>query len=171
MSDVLPPNATPLERELEETTERLTAVSVLVRESWNPDDCPEELLPWLAWAFSVDEWDVTWTEAEKRAVINAAYDVQRRKGSVESIKSILDSFGFSDGVLQEGAAAGGTWAQYKVAVPRLLEADEADAAIRALNATAPARCELLTFDFRAAALKYDGSAIYDGTYTHGEISG
>ena len=52
MSDqpsLLPPNASALERKLEQATLRLGTLPVPLRELWNPDTCPAHLLPWLAW--------------------------------------------------------------------------------------------------------------------------
>lgn len=170
MSDLLPPNATPLERNLVAATARISDVPLKIRESWNPDTCPLELLPWLAWALSVDEWRSDWTEENKRSVIKSAFDVQRRKGTVGSVKTVRDAFGFSDGVLLEGVAAGLTWAEYKLQFARLISKAVAAPAIRALNGTAPARCRQ-KWDFTAVPLKYDGTADYDGSYTHGEIYG
>lgn len=93
-NDLLPPNATAQERALSEATARLSDVPLLVRESWNPDTCPAELLPWLAWAFSVDEWDTTWTEQEKRDVIKASLDVHKHKGTIGAIDRALKPLGY-----------------------------------------------------------------------------
>jgi phage tail P2-like protein len=93
-NDLLPPNATPQERALSETIARVSDVPVLVRESWNPDTCPAELLPWLAWAFSVDEWDTTWSEQEKRDVIKASVEVHRHKGTIGAIDRALKPLGY-----------------------------------------------------------------------------
>lgn len=93
-NDLLPPNATPQERALSEAMARLSDVPLLVRESWNPDTCPAELLPWLAWAFSVDEWDTTWTEQEKREVIKASLDVHKHKGTIGAIDRALKPLGY-----------------------------------------------------------------------------
>lgn len=91
---MLPPNATAQERALSEATARLSEVPLLVRESWNPDTCPAELLPWLAWAFSVDEWDTSWTEQEKRDVIKASLDVHKHKGTIGAIDRALKPLGY-----------------------------------------------------------------------------
>lgn len=91
---MLPPSATAQERALAETTERLSNVPLLVRESWNPDTCPAELLPWLAWAFSVDEWDTTWSEQEKREVIKASLDVHKHKGTIGALDRALKPLGY-----------------------------------------------------------------------------
>ena len=58
MPSLLPPNATVLETATEEAMHQpISAINVPVRDLWNPAKCPLTLLPWLAWALSVDEWD------------------------------------------------------------------------------------------------------------------
>ncbi|GHB34084.1 hypothetical protein GCM10007094_23920 [Pseudovibrio japonicus] len=56
---------------------------------WNPWKCPVELLPWLAWALSVDVWDEDWPEVIKRRVIASSPMVHRIKGSVQSTEDAL----------------------------------------------------------------------------------
>ncbi len=92
-SDLLPPSATPQERALAETVARVSAVPTPARDMWDPDTCPIELLPWLAWAFSLDDWDVTWTEAQQRAAVKASYGVHRHKGTIGSVKDALQALG------------------------------------------------------------------------------
>lgn len=77
-----------------EAVARMSNVPVLVRESWDPNTCPAELLPWLAWAFSVDEWDTDWTEQEKRDVINASVEVHKHKGTIGAIDRALKPLGY-----------------------------------------------------------------------------
>ncbi|WP_162559374.1 phage tail protein I [Microvirga sp. 17 mud 1-3] len=91
---LLPPSATDQERALELATARLGDVPVLVREAWNPDTCPAELLPWLAWAFSVDEWQESWSEAEKRGVIKSALYVHKKKGTLAALKRAVAPLGY-----------------------------------------------------------------------------
>lgn len=93
-NDLLPHNASPQERALSAVAVRLSDVPVLVRESWNPDTCPAALLPWLAWAYSVDEWDSSWTEAEKREVIKSSLYVHKRKGTIRAIDRALSPLGY-----------------------------------------------------------------------------
>lgn len=64
------------------------------RDLWNPDACPAHLLPWLAWALSVDDWDVEWPEATKRRVIAESVKIHRHKGSVASVRRILRAQGW-----------------------------------------------------------------------------
>lgn len=91
---LLPPNATTLETSLEGTIERISDVPTPARDVWNADNCPSDLLPWLAWAFSVDFWDTSWTDDQKRASIKAAVGVQRIKGTIGSVTQALAALGF-----------------------------------------------------------------------------
>lgn len=93
MSDLLPPSVTPQERALAETAARACTLPLPARDLWNPDTCPIELLPWLAWAFSLDDWDQTWTEAQQRAAVKASYGVHRHKGTIGSVKDALLALG------------------------------------------------------------------------------
>ena len=83
MNDLLPPSATKQERALALATSRVSDVPLPIRTLWNPDTCPLELLPWLAWALSVDTWDPNWSESIKRAVngLPTAAEVVAKKGS------------------------------------------------------------------------------------------
>lgn len=94
MADLLPKNSTTLEKNLSATTD-FSGIDVPIRDVWNPDKCPLKLLPWLAWAFSVDEWDTSWTEQQKRDAIKASYSVHRHKGTIGAVKSALAALGFS----------------------------------------------------------------------------
>lgn len=91
--NLLPPNATPTERAMELATARIERVPVPARHMWNPQTCPAQLLPWLAWAFSVDTWDTTWTEQQKRAAIAASYAVHRQKGTIGAVRRALAALG------------------------------------------------------------------------------
>lgn len=94
-SSLLPPNATGLERALEDNfARRVEALPVEApRDAWIPERCPEALLPWLAWALSVDRWDPEWPAGVKRQVIADAWDDHRRKGTVGAVKRALEDVG------------------------------------------------------------------------------
>ena len=62
---------------------------------WDADHCPAELLPWLAWALSVDEWKAYWPENVKRARVRTAIAIQRRKGTIGSVRDVVAAFGGS----------------------------------------------------------------------------
>lgn len=92
-ASILPANSTPLERALEQSTARVADVSIdTISKLWNPETCPVELLPWLAWALSTDSWNPEWSEDQKRQAVADAIQLQRRKGTRASIESVLARF-------------------------------------------------------------------------------
>ncbi len=91
---LLPPNATPLERRAAQAGARIERVPVPLRDLWNPATCPAELLPFLAWSFSVDRWNPSWPLATKRAVTAAAYFVHRKKGTIGALRRAVEPLGF-----------------------------------------------------------------------------
>jgi phage tail P2-like protein len=95
MSDrLLPPSATPFVQAMERAAGcRISAIPTPMRSMWNPNTCPDNVLPWLAWAFDVDQWDPTWSDAQKRAVINAAYSVAAHKGTIGAVQNALNALG------------------------------------------------------------------------------
>lgn len=95
MSDLLPYNATAQERALAAAVARVGAVSVPIRDTWNSDLCPPSLLPWLAWSFSVDQWDNAWTDAQKRGTIKSSVQVHRYKGTIGAVREALEALSFS----------------------------------------------------------------------------
>lgn len=90
---LLPPNATDQEVSIDATTARISSIGVPLRDLWNPDTCPAFLLPWLAWTFSVGDWSSDWTEIQKRAVIKASVEIHRHKGTLGSVRRVVDAFG------------------------------------------------------------------------------
>lgn len=87
---LLPSNATPLERELARLSTPLAAINPAVIETiWDAWRCPSPLLPWLAWAMSVDHWDETWSEIAKRQSIADSPDYHRRKGTRAAVEALL----------------------------------------------------------------------------------
>jgi phage tail P2-like protein len=90
---LLPPNATQAERAIEAVPARIDDIPTAFRDLWNPWTCPVNLLPWLAWAVSVDSWDAAWPEHTKRARIASTIDIQRHKGTVGSIQDVVAAFG------------------------------------------------------------------------------
>jgi len=90
---LLPPNATPPETALATVAARVSDVPVPIDRLWNPETCSAQLLPWLAWALSVDAWDTAWPEAVKRDVIRASFAVHERKGTVGAVKKAMAALG------------------------------------------------------------------------------
>lgn len=121
-NSLLPPNATPLQRDLEESTAlRIGKLEIPNRWLMNPDKCPEYLLPWLAWAVSVDVWNNEWVVETRRAVIKASLEVHRKKGTVGALKRALTAFSFDNIEVEEWFDYGGEPFHFKVLVEVLTE--------------------------------------------------
>ena len=88
---LLPPNATGFERALEQAAVR--APDIPIRKLWSSAECPVDLLPYLAWALGVEEWDSDWPEPVKRAAVSNAIAVHREKGTLAGLKRVLDTAG------------------------------------------------------------------------------
>ena len=91
---LLPGNATELERLSAQAMAQIERVPVPLRDLWNPDACPLELLPYLAWAFSVDRWSQSWPESAKRNSIKAAYFIHTRKGTIGALRRVVEPLGY-----------------------------------------------------------------------------
>ncbi|MBT9301634.1 phage tail protein I [Pseudomonas proteolytica] len=91
---LLPGNATELERLSAQALAQIERVPVPLRDLWNPDACPLELLPYLAWAFSVDRWSQSWPESAKRNSIKAAYFIHTRKGTIGALRRVVEPLGY-----------------------------------------------------------------------------
>ncbi|HBW2812209.1 TPA: phage tail protein I [Klebsiella pneumoniae] len=73
----------------------ISDLSVPLRDLWNPWKCPASFLPYLAWAFSVDGWDESWNEQEKRTVISESFWLHQRKGTIAAIRHVVEKLGYS----------------------------------------------------------------------------
>jgi phage tail P2-like protein len=93
MNDLLPPSATQEERALAMSAGRVSDVANPLRSLWNPETCPLHILPWLAWAMSVETWDTNWAEYKKREVIKNAIVTAMTKGTSQSVTDALNSIG------------------------------------------------------------------------------
>lgn len=98
MSSLLPINSSRLERAIEAAIDETTEIPL--RTLYNPDTCPVALLPWLAWAWSVDRWDSQWPEAVKRSAIRSAFYIHLRKGTIGSLRRVVEPLGYLIEVLE-----------------------------------------------------------------------
>ncbi|EJN3580719.1 phage tail protein I [Escherichia coli] len=90
---LLPPSAPPFLHHTEKGGQRLTALPVLINTLWDPDTCPAHLLPWLAWALSVDRWDESWSEEARRQIIRDSWLIHRHKGTISAMRRAVEPFG------------------------------------------------------------------------------
>lgn len=91
---LLPGNATSLERLAAQALAEIQRVQVPLRDLVNPDRCPVPLLPYLAWAFSVDRWDSRWPETAKRSAIRSSFFIHSRKGTIGALRRVVEPLGY-----------------------------------------------------------------------------
>lgn len=183
---LLPPNATVLERRLEQATAPRAAPRIIPT-LWNADTCPLPLLPWLANAVAVDDWDPAWPEAKKRAAIREAPQLHRIKGTPAAIRQALalrgqadaelleraDCFKYDgsvtrDGIRRRGGPAG--WATFRVILKRSVTIAQANAITDLINRVKRNCVHLVALDFTQAAYLHDGTLLRDGSSTRGAIT-
>ncbi|MDQ0250963.1 phage tail P2-like protein [Sphingomonas kyeonggiensis] len=148
---LLAPNATALERGVAKVSERLGEVPMPLAELWDPATCPLPILPWLAWALSVDTWDADWSEGIKREAVANSIDEHRRKGTRYSVEQVLARFDDLATIVEwHETAPRGTPHTFEVILPLVLEdgtapggeratAAFADQVIREVSRTKPLR--------------------------------
>lgn len=186
LETLLPPSSTPLERALALLPTKFNPPQN-IKTLWNADTCPEKMLPYLAWALSVDDWDATWSLERKRAAIREARFIHQHKGTLAAIKRALAVLGHQDAVVIEradcihhnGAAirngwhrrrGQGGWATYRVILQRPITIDQADVIYRILDDVKRNCIHLTALDFSQAALRHNGIATRNGSYTRGIIT-
>jgi phage tail P2-like protein len=177
-------NAGNAERAIEQVSIRAADFPDLIRQLWSPGACPIDILPWLAWSFSVDEWDAGWPEDRKREVTSQSVWVHRHKGTIGAVKRAVAAAGFGDAIIQErkGAtlldgsrdldgswylARSWHWAEYSVTLMRPITNEQAAVARRIIEAAAPLRCHLRELNFTEVARTLDGTWQLDGSYNMG----
>jgi phage tail P2-like protein len=97
---LLPRNASQLEVNAAAALAEIERTPVPLRTLCNPNTCPVVLLPYLAWARSVDRWDSGWPEAAKRAAIRASYLVHQRKGTLGALRRVVEPLGYRIAVVE-----------------------------------------------------------------------
>lgn len=95
---LLPPSATQLEKNLSQAM--ICDLPIHLRSLWDPKTCPFELLPYLAWQYSVDRWNENWSESTKRKVITEAFEIHKLKGTKEAIRRAVEPFGYLINVIE-----------------------------------------------------------------------
>jgi len=194
-SDLLPPNATPLCRELASIGQRLTDLPLPIRQTWDPANCPIQALPWLAWAFGVEDWDQTWTEEQQRAAVAASLEVHRIKGTVGAVTRAVGALGLQCQVVEwfrmQPLGAPYTYDMVLTVTQQGVSLEQLERLITVVNRAKSLRSHLRNLQlntvsectaFGAAttltgfeitvtygvvnALLHDGSWLHDGSHTH-----
>ena len=89
-NSLLPTNRTAWENALSLTSAEHRDIDAdAIRRAFDPWTCPEGLLPWLAYQFSVDFWIDTWSVSKKRQVIARSVELQFKKGTLAGIEEFI----------------------------------------------------------------------------------
>jgi phage tail P2-like protein len=189
VSPLLPPNQSETEAALDlAAQERFDALQgeFALTQLVDVAQCPDTLLPWLAWALRVETWNPALGVAVLRELTANAFKRHRTKGTVAAVKQLLVDLGYGDAVITEGTetfkydgtvkydgtyAHGSTtrWAHYLVKIPRPLTIAQADELRGWLRTVTPARCVLQVLDYTEAAFTYGGLQTHNNTITHGTV--
>lgn len=87
-------------------SEAMAAAFAGLPDAWSIPDvlswqrCPAVLLPWLAWEWSVDEWQRDWPVATQRAVIGASWGLHSVKGSAGAMDRAVGAMGYGIDVVE-----------------------------------------------------------------------
>ena len=185
---LLPPNASPLERDLDTAMAKATSLPVLIAQVWDPETCPIAVLPWLAWGWSVDLWDENWAEEDRRRVTAMSLAIHRRKGTPGAMRDALRAAGYGEVTITERLDArrydaralhNGIhfyseslhWAWYNVTLQRPVSIAQAAQIRTILDRVQPERSYLHELRYDQALNLYNAAIVYDGAYTHGVVDG
>lgn len=92
--DLLPSNATPMERRIASVVADIEDVPQPLRSLRRAETTPAELLTWLAWERSVDRWSDNWTEDTKRRAVANSFFVHQRKGTIGALRRVVEPLGY-----------------------------------------------------------------------------
>ena len=90
---LLPINASELLKDLENSSLKATSLEALNRYVTNPDLAPDNILPWLAFSVSVDDWSDNWPKVIKREMIKNSISLHQIKGTKRAIQKALEIIG------------------------------------------------------------------------------
>ena len=97
---LLPINASELLKDLENSSLKATSLEALNRYVTNPDLAPDNILPWLAFSVSVDDWSDNWPKVIKREMIKNSISLHQIKGTKRAIKKALEIIGVAGEIVE-----------------------------------------------------------------------
>lgn len=91
---LLPVGSSQLEIAAALASAQIESIPVPLRKLWNTQECPINLIPYLAWAWSVDHWDENWPADIKRSVVAASIFIHRHKGTIGALRRVVEPLGY-----------------------------------------------------------------------------
>ena len=156
------------------------------------DTADEPLLSTIAWHFSLThEW--MWKLAEsitaKRELLKIAIKLHQKKGTRWAIRNLIRALGLGEVDIVEGQGirfrdgtyrrngiklhnfGSNNWACYRIVFHKALTNDLAELLKKAIPEYAPERCQLISLDYREAAMRHNGQITQrNGQYNRGEVT-
>lgn len=175
---LLPPNATPFEKALEGMlrenilpVDENMHIRMPILDAWNPDTCPEYLLPYLGLNLSM-RLNTALPVQRQRDILKASYEIHSYEGTPQALLDLIFALGYDGAVILEGAtdAEGNQhWANYSICLNENISIERGQILIDLVKDLAPTRCRLVGVDVSAANQRWDGSILFNGTYAFGTI--
>lgn len=167
--DLLPPNATQLERDISRATSSLQRVAppVPIIRTAKRIDIPDSVVPWLIFEYGLGEI-LPYLGNNQRLALQDGVLWQRIRGTPESVHIALGWIGI-DGLIEEPEGGTDRWAEYMLGLEAATEGDEIIDRIAAVSRiSSPVRSRLqriyAVYDFRRVVLDecaWDDGSIYD----------
>jgi phage tail P2-like protein len=187
---ILPSNERPLQQALAKLdAETIAGLNTgLVRQAKRPQDCPANMLPWLAWENSISDaegWQFAENETQMRALVAGYIEKHERKGTPSVIRQLFRDMQLGEIDIIERVTSlkwngqatfggdyffggsDGDWACYAIKVYRPITNQQAAILRGILAQITPARCRLMYLSFRDTPIFWNGEINFDGSYNFG----
>lgn len=153
---------------------------------WDPENCPAEWLPLLAWSMRLDFFDTGWPERFQRDMVKNARRINELRGTVAGIKLMLSLLGHpnaevverlrlrrrGDGTIRNGEHtrnARSEWATFRIVLTNPISIKQAAILRTAIDRVKRNCCVLVEFDFSNNPLLRGLGYVRGGGYTRGTV--
>ena len=97
---LLPINSSEFEKSLDKISMAISNLPIDIKKINNPDICPPDFLPFLAWQYSVEYWDSDWPVKFKRNIVKSAIKIHQHKGTVGAMNDALGTLDYETKITQ-----------------------------------------------------------------------
>jgi phage tail P2-like protein len=94
MSGLLPGNASPWQKAIEQAISRISDVPVPISTIKVAQETDPRVLTALGWEWSVNEWQSAWADQRKRDVVDTSPAVHRVLGTAGAMRRAIDALGY-----------------------------------------------------------------------------
>jgi P2-related tail formation protein len=167
--DLLPPNATQLERDFSRATSSLQRAggAVPIIRTAKRTNIPDSVVPWLIYEYGLGEI-LPYLGNDQRLALRDGVLWQRIRGTPESVRIALGWIGI-EGLIEESEGGTNRWAEYMLGLSAPTQGEEIiDRIVAVARISSPVRSRLqriyAVYDFRRAVYDqcdWDEGAIYD----------